>query len=113
MRVTLGPFACSGIEAFLGRDIASGVEAALRHYSERRDNDPARKALSFLDSYPELGCGAELEISLDPEVEAVLRRDARQSGGMSVSQVVSHAVLAYLADLDWASELEVEQLTQV
>ncbi len=113
MRITLGTFACCGIEAFLGRDIESGVEAALRHYTERGERDPARKVLSRLAPYPDRGHGAEIELSLDPEVEAVLRRQAQESGGMSVNQIAGNAVLAYLADLDWASELAARQLTQV
>ena len=35
MRVVIGQFARSGIEAHLGPDLAGGVQAALRHYSRR------------------------------------------------------------------------------
>jgi hypothetical protein len=113
MRIKLGAFTCRGIEAFLGRDIERGVEAALRHYAEHGERESARKALSGFASYPDRGHGAELELALDPEIEAVLRREARESGGIPVNQVVGHAVLAYLADLDWVSELEKRPLTHV
>jgi hypothetical protein len=116
MKIVLGTLARSGIEAFLGGDIAAGVQAALGHYAGSGARDelaPGRRALPCPPEHPPSRVGAELELTLDPEVEAALERGARESGGMSTSQVVAHAVLAYLADLDRASGLGARPLTQV
>jgi len=114
MRVVLGTFACTGIEAFLGRDIAAGVQAALRHYTRRSRVDArGARVLAPLSEPALAGSGADLELSVDPEVEAALEREASASGGMSVDQVVAHAVLVYLADLDRASGPGSRPLTQV
>lgn len=113
MRVVLGTFACTGIEAFVGRDIAAGVQAALRHYTGRDELDRGPDEFPRLPEYPLCRSGAELELSVDPEIEAALEREARNSGGVSMDQLVAHAVLAYLADLDRASEIGVRPLTRV
>lgn len=116
MKIVLGPLARSGIEAFLGGDIAVGVRAALGHYAASGACDelaPGGRALPCLLEHPSFRVGAELELTLDPEVEAALERGARESGGVSTSQVVAHAVLAYLADLDRVEWLEARPLTLV
>jgi hypothetical protein len=121
MKVRLGAFACSGIEAFLGRDIERGVEAALRHYSQRSEHDPVCKVIARLGlspgsrhaASPGSSQGSEREVSVDPGLEAALRRAAEKSGGLTTSQLVRHAVLAYLADLDSASQRQRQSLTRV
>jgi hypothetical protein len=51
-----------------------------------------------------VGCsGTDLELIVDPEIQAALEREARESDGMSVEQIAAHAVLVYLADLDETS----------
>lgn len=113
MRLVLGTFACSGIEAFLGRDIAAGVQAALRHYTLGKGS-PDRKAREFPSflGEPSVGrSGVDLELAVDPEIQAELEREARESGGVSVEQIATHAVLVYLADLDRAPGPEARPLT--
>jgi hypothetical protein len=115
MKVVLNTFACSGIEAFLGRDIAAGVQTALRHYTRRGGSSERRtRELPRFISSPSLGsCGADLELAVDPEIQAVLEREARESGGVPVEQVAAHAVLVYLADRDRASKRGKRPLTVV
>lgn len=105
MRVVLSTFACDGIEAFLGRDIAAGVRTALRHYTrdEGLSGRGAATLPDFLNRPSANRSGAELELALDPEIEAALEREARECGGVPVEQIATHAVLAYLADLDRTS----------
>lgn len=104
MKVVLSTFACNGIEAFLGRDIDAGVQAALRHYTRRKaSSDRTRTAPAFprfLSGSKDDCSGADLELAVDPEIQAVLEREARESSGVSLEQVATHAVLVYLADLD-------------
>jgi hypothetical protein len=62
------------------------------------------------------GSGADLELALDPEIQAVLEREAKDSDGISVEQIANHAVLVYLADRDRAPgrrEARERQLTWV
>ncbi len=114
MKLVLGTFACSGIKALLGVDTAAGVQAALRHYMENKGS-AERRAEAFPRSLGEssvalsgvgLGSGADLELTIDPEIQAALEREARESDGVSVEQIAAHAVLLYLAELDVASEHE-------
>lgn len=101
MKVALNTFARSGIEARLGRDIAAGVQAALRHYTQRlgtgwKSPDFPR----FRREEPPRHRGADLELAVDPEIQKVLEHEARGCPGVSVEQLAGHAVLVYLADLD-------------
>jgi hypothetical protein len=102
MRVVLSTFACGGIEAFSGRDLAAGVRAALRHYTQDGGSAGLRaSALLPLPDELEAGrSGVDLDLNLDPEVQAALEREARETDGVSVEQLATHAVLVYLADLD-------------
>jgi hypothetical protein len=105
MRVVLSTFARSGIEAFSGCDIAAGVRAALRHYTQG-EGPSARRASDiprFLLAPSEDRSGADFELAVDPEIQAVLEREARESDGISVEQIANQAVLLYLADRDRAS----------
>lgn len=115
MKLTLSTFARNGIEAFLGRDVGAGVEAALRHYTRSKGpSDRTAPAFPrFLGGAANDRSGADLELAVDPEIQAVLEREARESGDVSVEQIAAHAVLLYLADLDEASGGEALPLTRV
>lgn len=100
MRVALGRFACSGIEARLGTDVAAGVRAALLHYTRRlrSGRKPVDLPHRLPDGRPEAPA-VDLELSIDPEVERALERETRRQGA-SLQQLATHAVFVYLADLD-------------
>jgi hypothetical protein len=113
VKVDLGTFACSGVRAFLGGDIAAGVQAALGRYVERmvcaehagRDElESMWKAIPLVSEDRPPRTGVAVELALDPALEAALEREARESGGMSMDQVASYAVLAYLVELDRAGD---------
>lgn len=115
MRVVLSTFACSGIEARLGGDLAAGVKTALRHYA-RSGGSSAQNVPRFPHflGEPQVGHpGADLDLTVDPEIQALLEREARETDGVSVEQIATHAVLAYLADLDRASGRDASPLTLV
>jgi hypothetical protein len=114
VKVVLGTFTYSGIRALSGGDVAAGVRAALDRYAGRDELEPARRTTPCRPELrPAAGVGTEIELALDPEMEAALEREAHEAGGVSMDQVVTHAVLTYLADLDRASELDTRPLAPV
>jgi len=122
VKVALGTFACSGIRAFIGGDIAAGVQVALGRYAgrtvcaERAGRGEFESMRNAIPSPPEdrTACtGVAVELTLDPELEAALDREARELGGASMDQVVTHVVLAYLAGLDRAAEPYAHPLTLI
>jgi hypothetical protein len=111
MKVTLGPFAQSGIEYQLGADLTEAVETAIDHYtgklrSGRRPIPPPQVFGSGVS--PDFGtgtstpAGAELDLALDSETEAMLRREAMRYG-TDVEAIAAHSVMVYLAELDFLS----------
>lgn len=114
MKLTLGTFARSGIEAQLGGDIAAGVRAALRHYTQCSESGLGPPPLPRFrhEQRPAL-FGADLELAVEPEVQKALEHEARESQGVTVEQLATHAVLFYLADLDKVSAVEARPLTHL
>jgi hypothetical protein len=100
MKVALGGFARSGLEARLGTDVAAGVRAALLHYTRRLRSGRKPVALPRFGPEPQPEAPAiDLELSIDPEIERALERETRRQGA-SLQQLTTHAVFVYLADLD-------------
>jgi hypothetical protein len=104
VKVTLDNFAKLGIEVQLRTDLATGVEAALSHYvrqleSGRTPVEPPR----FLRNRPSRGEETSLELAVGDEARAIIEREAR-THGIPLSQVMTHVVFVYLADLDSALE---------
>jgi hypothetical protein len=99
MKLVLGTFARTGIEAVVGRNLAAGVRTALRHYAGRERSVAMEELLDrvCLERLGHVGTG--IELVLDAETEEALERRAREHGG-TVEQLAAHAVLAYLADRD-------------
>lgn len=111
MRVTLGPFAQSGIEFQLGTDLTETVETAIQHYagklrSGRRPIPPPQVFSSGVSTDFGTGtstpAGVDLELTLDSETEAMLRREAMRYG-TDVEAIAVHSVMVYLAELDFLS----------
>jgi hypothetical protein len=99
IRVQLGEFACSGLEEHFCSDLAGGVRRALIHYAYkvrvgRRPVAPPR----FLGDQPPPK--VEFELKLDPETEAALEQEALRQR-VSLARLAAHAVLAYLAELEF------------
>jgi hypothetical protein len=101
MRVALGKFACSGIEAQMGPDLSAGVHRALRHYVARLESGwlpPKYPDFLRFSSSPNPAT-ADLELQLDAEAQATLQREGLRNG-TPIEQIAAHAVLVYLAYLD-------------
>lgn len=104
MKIALGTFSRSGIEACLGGDIEDGVRTALRHYVRQYESVLPRTVLpSFCLEQSPAGSIHALELTVEPEVERALAREASARGGVPVEKLASHAVLAYLAVVDKAT----------
>jgi hypothetical protein len=100
MRVALGGFARSGLEARLGEDLAAGVRAALVHYTRRlrSGRKPVELPRFRVERQPDVPA-IDFELSIDPEIERALERETQRQG-TSLEQLTTHAVFVYLADLD-------------
>jgi hypothetical protein len=100
MKIALGKFACSGLEAHLGDDIPAGVRTALFHYTSklRTGRQPVSFPRFLADGGPQ-----EVEVAfdliVDAETEAMLEREALRQR-TTTGQLVAHSVLVYLAELE-------------
>ena len=98
MRISLGTFARTGIEAELGPDVVATVQAALCHYTGKvRGGRPPISPPPFL---PAGNQGQTLELKVDPEVEETLQGEAARLG-TNVEALAAHSVMVYLAELDF------------
>jgi hypothetical protein len=98
VRIKLGRIACSGIEAHAGGDIEAAAKAALLHYTHALKSSRPPIGLPRLCPNQE-GTQNVHVLTLDSECEGLLAREAARQK-TSVSQIVVHALLIYLAELD-------------
>ena len=101
MRVALGAFACAGIRAHMGGNVPAAVEKAVFHYTSKLKAGRAPIEVPRFDN----GLGTKdpelvLNLELAPEIEELLVREAARQGA-SLEDLVAHAVLLYLAELDF------------
>lgn len=103
MKIVLGKFARSSIETEIGPDLAVGVRAALAHYTSRLKSTWTPVAPPHFDRGEDGGDTAEaFELPVEAETEAAFAKEASRHG-VPLDEVLSHAVLTYLADLDAAA----------
>jgi hypothetical protein len=87
----------------MGVDVETGVHAALCHYAGKLESGRAPVGPpQFLQDQGPGSAETSFELAVDPEVEAVLEREAARQG-MSTSRLALHSVLVYLAELDFLS----------
>lgn len=100
--VALGPFARLGIEKYMGDDLAIGVRKALIHHANKievgRSPLPVPNFLPDLDPRRDPRLLVSLEI--DRDTESRLEKEALQQG-TTMSQLAVHAVMGYLAELEF------------
>ncbi len=101
MRIRIGKTAQEGIDAHVGGDPVAAARAALRFYADRSSSGVVRPP-TFLRPCRGSRQGQSLELALDSEVEALLRREA-VTASLTAEDVAAHAVLVYLAELDAVS----------
>lgn len=100
MKVALGKFACTGIEACLGTDILSGVQAAVSDFTHRIVSGKAPAGIPLLAREASGDEQARaVDLSMDERTWAVLKREAARQGA-TLNQLITHSVLVYLAELD-------------
>jgi hypothetical protein len=100
VKLTLGTFACLCIETKLGLDLATGLEQAIRHYARRLESATQPVPFPrFLRGISREGAGTEVDVPLEPEIEAMLLRTSRAEE-VPIKQLAAHAVFVYLADLE-------------
>lgn len=107
MRVELGNLAREGIEARLGAGAEAGARTAMRRYADRLGAGEATPLPNFLRDLPAPSgpeSGRSFELDIDAESLAVLEREAERQE-VPVEKIASHAVLAYLAELDAISAI--------
>jgi hypothetical protein len=101
MKVSLGEFACAGIRAQMGGDFTAGVETAVLHYTGKiKAGRPPIEMPRFNSGSEKRAPELVLDVRFAPEVEELLKQEASRQEG-SVEELVEHAVLVYLAQLDF------------
>ncbi len=98
VNVELGKLACSGLKGHFG-DIEAGARKALLHYVYKLK--AGRKPVAaprFLQAPPDPA--ARFDLTLDRATEALLSREASRQN-TTVSRLATHAVMVYLAELDF------------
>jgi hypothetical protein len=100
VKISLGTFACNGIEAYLDADITAGVRAAIRDFTQRLESG---RAPITLPKGPLGSASAEtttaVDLPLDERTWQLLSHEARRQS-TTVAQLAAHSVLVYLAELD-------------
>jgi hypothetical protein len=101
MRIALGTFAMSALEARVGADVPAAINTALSYHVAKLEmgRDPVRFPGRLQRASAASGAQPELEVEVDDRVEATLRADATRQG-VSPADLAGHAVLVYLAELD-------------
>jgi|ERR1044071_492076 hypothetical protein len=100
MKVALGTFACNGIEACLDTDVPSGVQAAVSDFAQRITAGGTPESIPpFVQGASADDEARSVDLSVDQRTWIVLEREAARQGA-TLSQLVTHSVLVYLAELD-------------
>lgn len=98
VNVELGKLACSGLEGHFG-NLEAGARKALLHYVYKlRVGRKPVAAPRFLRAPSDIA--AKFDLTFDRETEASLAREATEQH-TTVSRLATHAVLVYLAELEF------------
>jgi hypothetical protein len=99
INVELGKLACSGLEGHFGSDLTVGARKALLHYAYKlKMGRRPVAAPHFLE--PEPTPHVRVELTLDRLTEEALEQEAQRQH-VTMSRLATHAVLVYLAELDF------------
>jgi hypothetical protein len=105
VKIALGTTACAGIEAHLGSDFPGAVRAALADYTSRLESaSPPIGIPRFLRGADRSTAALAFDLEVDAQTEAALEREAARQG-VSASEVATHSVLVFLAELDGMTPL--------
>lgn len=99
IRVALDNFARTGIEAQIGSDVPGALRIAIFHYAHKlKVGRPPVEIPRFLRRKRFESPG--FEIVLNGETASLFESEAARQGA-SLSELVNHSVLVYLAELDF------------
>jgi hypothetical protein len=109
MKVVLGQLACTGLEARLGPDLEAGLRTALLYYADSLESGREPLAFpSFCRERPPQASSQGLELRIeDDSLGETLAHEMRRQG-VSLEQLVAHAVLLCLADFDRAETADAQ-----
>ncbi len=100
MKISLGTFACMGVEAHLGSDLSAGVRAALAEYTRRLGSDAPPLPIPRLARDDASSVQAKvIDLPVNEEIWEALEREATRQN-TTVSELAAHWVLLYLAEID-------------
>jgi hypothetical protein len=89
-----------GVEAHLGSDLSTGVHAALAEYTRQLGSDSPPLAIPRLArECPSAQPAKVIDLPLNEQTVELLECEAARQR-TTVSALVSHSVLVYLADID-------------
>jgi hypothetical protein len=99
MKISLGTFACRGVEDLFGSDLVLAVREALANYTRQLDSESPppqipRFAVGGLKEPEKF-----LDLSVDEETWEALELEAARQG-TTPSELAAHSVLVYLAEID-------------
>lgn len=83
----------------MGSDLSVGVSAAVAEYTRRLDSDVPPVEIPDLAAHAPAEPVRVVDLPLSRETLAALRREAARQRA-SVSELVAHSVLIYLAEID-------------
>ena len=99
MKISLGTFACMGVEAHLSSDLATGVREALANYTRQLRSESPPLAIPRFTGAPSTEPGKSLDLSVDEGTWEALELEAARQG-TTPSELAAHSVLVYLAEID-------------
>jgi hypothetical protein len=109
VKVALGTFACTAVETHLGPDLRAGVRTALAEYARRVKSGHRPLGVPPFGSAGARSGKEVLDLAVDEETMAIVEREADRQG-TTPSQIVTHSVLLYLAELDRLSPVSPSSL---
>jgi hypothetical protein len=93
-----------GVEAHLDSDLAIGVREALANYTRRLDSESPPLAMPRFDGALPTQSAKAFDLPVDDETWEALEREAARQG-VTVSELATHSVLVYLAEIDGSASL--------
>jgi hypothetical protein len=101
LKIALGTFTRSGIEAQVGPDVPAAIQAALSHYAGKiKSGRPPLAIPSFATGVTPPEPKVAFDLTVDAETEELLEQEAARQG-TSLGRLATHSVLVYLAELDF------------
>lgn len=99
MKISLGTFACMGVEDLLGSDLVLAVREALANYTRQLGSDSPPPEIPRFAADGLAEPEKFLDLPVDEETWEALELEAVRQG-TTPSELAAHSVLVYLAEID-------------